>query len=276
METQKRRYLTAKVATEMFKLNPEFLDAEQQRQVTQQVERLLHLQQAIIHSQEAAGVTVSATQLSQAWDNCLAQFDCESSFLASLENQGLHRDGLRSALYDELLCELVMERVSCDVPPLAIEQARAYFDSHRQEFSRAAIWQLSQILITVNNDYPENRRKAVLKRICQVRHLAQTQDFAKLALQYSECPSAMEQGFLGWCEQNKLYPEIAAALPSLAAEQLSEPIETALGFHLVRWHQYKPAKAASFEEVLPLLEQRHSERARTYLQKQWLNSLLAH
>ncbi|QSX34181.1 peptidylprolyl isomerase [Shewanella avicenniae] len=276
METQKRRYLMAKAATEMFKLNPEYLSMDQRQQVELQVERLLQLQRAIINSPEAAGVTVSPEQLSQAWDSCLAQFDCETSFVESLEKQGLDRDGLRSAIYDELLCELVMERVSVDIPPLAIEQARRYYDSHRQEFARDAIWQMSQILITVNNDYPENHRKAVLKRICQVRHLGQRQDFAQLALQYSECPSALERGFLGWCEQSKLFPEIAAVLPTLAVEQLSEPIETELGFHIVRWHQYKPAKNASFEQALPILQQRHDERARKYLQKQWLNRLLAY
>lgn len=274
METQKQRYLMAKVATEMFKLNPEFLSAEQYQQVSQQVSRVIALQQAIIASDEAAGITVSAPQLSQAWEQCLAQFDCESSFVESLQKQGLSREGLRSALYDELLCELVMERVSQPVPPLAIEHARHYFETHRQEFSRAALWQLSQILITVNDDYQDNRRQQVISRIEQVQQQTRTQDFAALALQYSECPSAMERGFLGWCEQTKLFPEIAATLPQLAMEQISEPIETELGFHLVRWHQYKPAKVAYFDEVLPLLEQRHNERARKYLQKQWLNGLL--
>ena len=274
METQQQRYLTIKVATEMFKLNPEFLTREQQQQVAVQVSRLLQLQQAILRSEAAQGVTVSAAQLSQAWDTCLAQFDGDSSFQHSLQQQGLTSEGLRSALYDELRCELVLERVSSDVPPLVLAQAQAYFARHRQEFSRAPLWQLSQILITVNNNYPENRRKAVLKRICMVRHQAQTQDFAQLALQYSECPSALERGFLGWCEQTQLFPQIAAALSDLAAEQVSEPIETELGFHLVRWHQYKPAKIASFDDAWPLLQQRHNERARKYMQKQWLNQLL--
>lgn len=271
METQKRRYLTVKVATELFKLNPELLSAPQQLQVASQVQRLMQLQQAILHSHEAMGIGVSASQLEQAWAQCLAQFDREASFAQSLAKQGLTSEGLRAALYDELRCERVLERVSVDIPPLALEQAQAYFDGHRQEFSRAAIWQLSQILITVNQDYAENRRHAVLKRICHVRHLAQTHDFAQLALQYSECPSAMEQGFLGWCEQDKLYPQIAAVLPSLAEGAVSDPIETELGFHLVRWHQFKPAKVASFDEVLPLLQQRHQQRAKKYLQKQWLN-----
>ncbi|MCH1924031.1 peptidylprolyl isomerase [Shewanella sp. C32] len=274
METQKRRYLTAKVATEMFKLNPEFLKPEQQQQVASQVQRVMQLQQAILGSREAAEISVSAAQLEQTWAQCLAQFDGEASLVQSLQNQGLDAEGLRSALYDELRCELVLDRVCGDIPPLALEQAQAYFAGHRQEFSRAAIWQLSQILITVNHDYPENRRHAVLKRICRVRHLAQTQDFAALALQHSECPSAMEQGFLGWCEQDKLYPQIAAVLPTLAHMQVSDPIETELGFHLVRWHQYKPAKVANFDEVLPLLQQRHHERAKKYLQKQWLNRVL--
>lgn len=274
METQKQRYLTAKVATERFNLNPEFLSAAQQAEVQLQVKQLGRLQQAIIGAPEAVEVVLAPQQLEAAVAECAARFESVAAFTASLAKQGLSEPGLRSALYDELLCEAILDKVTADVPPLPRQQAYEYYLTHPQQFSRSRLWYLKQILITVNNDYAENSQEVAYRRICQVRELTDSQDFAELALRYSECPSAMEQGLLGWCEEDKLFPPIAAVLPLLQIGEVSAPIETELGFHLVQYSEMKPAKIASFHEAWPLLVQRHNERAKKYLQKQWLSRLL--
>ncbi|QUN05332.1 nitrogen fixation protein NifM [Shewanella yunxiaonensis] len=275
METQKQRYLTAKVATERFNLNPEFLSATQQTEVQLQVKQLGRLQQAILGAKEAAGVVLAPQQLDAAVAECAARFESAEAFAVSLAKQGLSEPGFRAALYDELLCEVILDKIAADVPPLSRKQAYEYYLTHQQQFSRGRLWYLKQILITINNDYAENQPDNARSRIRHVRELADSKDFAALALQYSECPSAMEQGLLGWCEESKLFPEIAAALPALQPGEVSAPIETELGFHLVLYTEMKPAKVASFHEAFPLLAQRHNERAKKYLQKQWLNTLMA-
>lgn len=53
---------------------------------------------------------------------------------------------------------------------------------------------MSQILITVNDEYAENTRENALKRIHDIYSKARSKSFAKLAQRHSECPSAMNQG----------------------------------------------------------------------------------
>lgn len=276
MDEQKRRYLTIKLATEKFKLNPELLSSVQRAQVDEEVIKLNIIQSRILASREAQQVNVTRKALDEAYVSCIEQYESKDEFYQALKSQGLTVEGLKCALKDELHCDAILDYVSQDIPPLGRQQALDYYETHKLEFSRAKTWNLSQILITINDDFAENTRENALARIKEVRQKMDSEPFADLAIRYSECPSAVENGYLGWCEEGKLYPELTSALYSLPKEQVSEPIETETGFHLVICHDEKPPCVAPFEEAWPFLQKKHSARAKQYLQRQWISQLTAH
>jgi peptidyl-prolyl cis-trans isomerase C len=275
MDREKQCYLMAKVSTELFQLNPEFLSHEQHIKVAEQVAQILTIHQAILSSKEAQQVSVSSHDIALVCDELQEKYESAASFLSSLHKQGLTEAGFRAVLAEELLCEQVLESISQEIPPLKREQALSYFQAHRLEFSQARTWEMSQILITVNDDFPENCRSQAYHRISEVKNQSSIVDFATLALQHSECPSALERGYLGWCEEGKLFPEISAELYKLQPNQLSAPIATEIGYHLVKYHAQREARVASFEEAWPYLQEKHATRAKQFLQKQWLSQQLA-
>jgi nitrogen fixation protein NifM len=273
MDKQKRRYLTIKIATEKFKLNPEFLSSVQQGEVMVEVEKLHRLQCSILKTREAQKVAVTTPQLMEAFLRCSEQFESEAEFYQTLKKQGLTVEGFKQALRDELHCEKVLEQVSRDIPELNRSQAEEYYQRNKLEFSRARTWRMSQVLITINDEFSENSRGNALKRIHEVREKAQSTPLAELAMIYSECPSALENGYLGWCEEGKLYPAITDALYSLEKETVSPVIETEVGFHLVLWHEQREPYLAPFSEVWPFLQEKHTSRAKAFRQREWLRGL---
>lgn len=274
MDEQKRRYLTIKVATELFQLNPEWLSSQQRCEVDERVARLHALQDKILSAPEANEIAITDQELDQVYQLSVERFPSQEEFMASLKAQHLDEHGLRQALKDELKCEKIMELVSQDIPPLDPSNAMQYFEKHRLAFSQAKTWEMSQILITINDDYAENTRANALARISKIAKQVNTHNFASLALKHSECPSALENGQLGWCEEGKLFPQITNALYKLTPGQISQPIETEIGFHIVQYHRQKEARVATFEEAWPFLQEKHAARARQFLQKQWINHLL--
>lgn len=274
MEAYKRNYLTAKIATDMFKLNPEWLSSMQRVKVDEQVERLYRVQSAILGSAEATSVSVSPKEVDEAFHKLVEGFPSRAEFDATMKGQNITPVELKLVLADELKCDKVMELVSKEFPALDEKQALEYYKTHQHEFSRSDVWEMSQILITVNDEFSENHRDEAWRRIHDVKAQCEYTAFGTLALKYSECPSAMSNGYLGWCEETKLYPQIAACLIDLEKGDVSDVIETELGFHLVRVHQHKAARTASFEEAYPFLQRKHEQRARQYLQKQWISQLL--
>ncbi|WP_413282667.1 nitrogen fixation protein NifM [Vibrio sp. MA40-2] len=265
-----------KIATDKFEMNPDYLSEDQQGIVDKKVKQLAHINNSILRTAEAQQVQVSASELLDAYQQCQKQFESEQAFYATLKQQGLTVEGFKVALRQELHCDKVMEYVAKDVPELDKSRALEYYSQHKTEFSRDKTWKLSQILITINDQFPDNTRAKALARITRIQAEAQQTPFSTLALSHSECPSALHEGLLGWCEEGKLYPEIAEAIHSLPIGQISSPIETEIGFHLLLCHEVKPAQVATFEEVWPFLQKKHTARAKQYLQRQWLNNRLAH
>lgn len=273
MDEQIRQYLSMKLAIEIFQSNPEFLNEQQQQELQQRVDKLYQLQNSILSSSEAQLIKVAQSEVDQAYQSCIDQCESLTQFHQLMSAQQMTAEGLKGALSRELRCEKVLELVSEDAPELQREQALEYYQKHQIDFSRGRTWKLSQILITINPDYEENRRENAWKRINEVREQVPASDFSELALQHSECPSALEDGLLGWCEEGKLYPEIVNSLYSLKPNQVSEPIETEVGFHLVVCHDEKPPYTAPFEEVWPFLQQKHLARAKSFMQRQWMAQL---
>lgn len=274
MDEQKRRYLTIKLATEKYQLNPEYLSSIQTATVAKEVDKLYRLQAGILASDKAQSVTVSRAHLMEAYFSCVQQFESEEAFYRSLKHHGITVEGFKFALKDELHCDMVMELISTEIPELDIAQGKAYYNNNRLEFSRARTWKMSQILITKNDEFSENRPDKALARLTEMAGIANSHNFADLAMRHSECPSALEGGYLGWCEEGKLYSEITSALCSLPQGHVSKPIETELGFHLILCHEERPACVAPFEEVWPFLQEKHAARAKAYLQREWLQQLV--
>lgn len=274
MEAYQRHYLTAKVATERFKLNPQWLSEQQMQEVSTQVEQLFRIQTAVLRSKLGVQTCIHDDELTQAINQVLEGYPSAEQYHSALQGQQLSESELKLALKDELRCNKVLEKISSDVPELSEAAALEHYQANQEKFVRPGLWELSQILITVNSDYEENHREPAFARIQTAKEELKQAEFSQVALKYSECPSAVNDGYLGWCEEPKLFPQIVQQLPTLELMEISSAIETEVGFHLVRVHSVRPGGQVPFEQVFPYLKQKHQQRVKAYIQKQWITQLL--
>jgi peptidyl-prolyl cis-trans isomerase SurA len=87
------------------------------------------------------------------------------------------------------------------------------------------------ILIRINEFVPE---ADALQRARQIRERLQNgAQFAELARLYSEDGSASKGGDLGWVNPGAMVPEFEQAMNQLAPGQISEPIRTQFGVHII-------------------------------------------
>jgi peptidyl-prolyl cis-trans isomerase SurA len=88
------------------------------------------------------------------------------------------------------------------------------------------------ILIKFSEINPETEIK---KRLMSLKERVENgTKFEDLARQYSEDPSASNGGDLGWVSSGDTVPEFEKTVSSLKISEISEPIKTPFGFHLIQ------------------------------------------
>ncbi|MGL6313527.1 peptidylprolyl isomerase [Vibrio sp. WXL103] len=266
-------YQCLKLAQEKFALNLSELESNEQQYINNLAEQTLNLQRKICNSAEARVVHVDDEQIKQAMTEIVEQCGDIYQYHMMLEKHHIDEASLRDILRQELLCNAVLDMVSTNIPELAQQDAYEYYFRHQDKFSRKRCWDVSQILLTINEDFAENTLAAAEERIKQLYSELTLDNFSNMALRHSECPSAVEGGHLGWCEEGKLYPQLESALQWLPNRVISAPIQTELGFHILIRHDEKPPQSASFDEALPSIRALHNKRAKQYLQREWIKGL---
>ena len=145
-----------------------------------------------------------------------------------------------------------------DVTPEALQTFYAdRIDLYTQDEQR----RIAHILIAVSEDQD---RDAAMAQIIEIQsELAAGKPFSELAKTFSEDPgSAAAGGDLGVAERGIFVaPFEAAAFELAAAGEISPPIETEFGFHLIQLSELVPAAVTAFDVVAESVEQAYREEA---------------
>jgi len=146
--------------------------------------------------------------------------------------------------------EVSLERIKSlvDVPEeLLLERYQLAEASYTSAEYRTA----SHILLTLEDGISEDKSKQVRDQLADIRaQIVAGGDFASLARQYSQDPgSAADGGNLGEIERGMMVRPFETALFAMQVGEVSEPIVTTFGWHLIKLEQISGGKIRSFDEV---------------------------
>ena len=99
-----------------------------------------------------------------------------------------------------------------------------------------------------------------------VAALAEGRDFADVAREFSADGSAQQGGVLGWFGPGVMIPEFQAAVEALQPGQVSEPVQTRFGWHVVKLLETRAASVPPLEDVREdLVTQIQRQATRAYI-----------
>jgi peptidyl-prolyl cis-trans isomerase SurA len=104
-------------------------------------------------------------------------------------------------------------------------------------------YQLQHILISMPDAASPEQVQDAQQRLEKIQSLlAEGGDFAEVAAGYSDGQNALEGGELGWRKQGELPSLFAEAVPALSVGEVSQPLRSGSGFHLVRLKDKKKCR----------------------------------
>ena len=153
--------------------------------------------------------------------------------------------------------EISIEDVAQQVEFTAYD-LKEYYENNLDRFVTNEERKSSHILVAIDGDTTDEQAADL---IGEIQSKLETESFEDLARQYSDDPgSAAQGGDLGWAETGLFVPEFESALFSMNVGEVSAPVKTDFGYHLIRMDDIKTGEQQSFDEIEYELELEYSRQ----------------
>jgi parvulin-like peptidyl-prolyl isomerase len=184
---------------------------------------------------------------------------------------------LRQAVELHLQTERLRDLVVGPIEPTE-QELSAYLEEHREDYDTPEEVHARHILIRVPEGASEAEIAQAKKQIEDIKkELENGADFAELAKKYSQDPgSAPNGGDLGFFRRGQMVREFEDAAFSLEPGQISDPVRTQFGFHLIKVEEKKPAQHPELAQIRERVLKDYIAAERTRRFEQFYAELKAH
>lgn len=179
-----------------------------------------------------AKISVTDEDVQKELDKMIEQVGGEEMFNYQLAYSGYTMDQMKEELKNYLTIVKILE------PKIEItdEEINSYFEDNKDRFAQEEEVQASHIL--VDDEETANKVKKLLD---------DGGDFAALAKEYSKDGSAQSGGDLGYFTKGEMIQEFEDAAFSMEIGQVSEPVKSEYGYHIIKVTDKKEAQEATLE-----------------------------
>ena len=174
----------------------------------------------------------------------------------ALAAQGMTPEAYRTQIREDLQRQQLIAREIRGKVSVTPEDIQRYYDAHSSEYATPERLQVAHIVFRLAPDAPPDRVAAITAKADEVRaRLKKSDDFAALAKQYSEDATSEQGGELGWFKKGELLEPMEQAAAKLKIGDVSEPIRTKVGLHIVKLEGREGAGRQNIEEHAEQIKQ---------------------
>lgn len=193
------------------------------------------------------GIQITDEMLNQALTDVAQRNNIKFSELpAALESQGVDYRSYREEMRKEMTLQMVRQRDVYGriyVSPRELDQCVAKSKNapaQNQEYN------LAHILVSIPASATDEQVAERVARADGIRkRAAGGEDFAQLAITYSDSGTALDGGALGWRKGDQLPSIIAEVVPKMQPGEVTEPLRTPSGLHIFKLLDARGAQQAA-------------------------------
>jgi len=166
-----------------------------------------------------------------------------------LETQGSSVAELEDEVKRTLALSKYLEKTVSD------DDKESYFDANKNAFNGARV-KASHILIDTRGMKKEEELEEAKKMIEVVKmEIDKGADFAEMAKKYSNCPSAQKGGDIGFFQRKgSIVEEFAKVAFSMDVGEISDPVKTQFGYHIIKVTEKEDGQDVSYKEVSDMVD----------------------
>jgi len=202
------------------------------------------------------GIKIDDSKVLEQLSDMKKRYDNPKDFEKNLEEANLTETDLKEQIKLGLAIQQLIDQQLVQKITITEPEAKTYYDANLQRFSQPEQVKASHILIKAEPDAGEATTGEAKKKIEMIqKRVKDGEDFAALAKEFSEGPSASKGGDLGYFGPGRMVKPFETAAFNLKPGEVTDIVKTRFGYHLIKVTDKKPAKQITFEEVQEKLKQ---------------------
>jgi peptidyl-prolyl cis-trans isomerase C len=207
-------------------------------------------QELLLQESRKKGVTVLPEEVEKQFSTVRNRYPTKEEFIEAIARINLTEDELKKKISKVFAINLFVNNQIIDKITVTDEEAKSYYDSHRDILKQPAQVKASLILIKLDLSADKEKTAAAEKKIKIIQEkLEAGEDFAELAKQYSEDPSSVKGGDLGYFSRGQTMKSIEDIAFALKPNDVSDAVQTPIGLQIIKVFDKKPEKNPSYEKV---------------------------
>jgi len=205
------------------------------------------------------------TSEKQTVDNIMSRIESEAggaeALQVYLETVSVSRQELRDSVQQSILAQQLIDTAIRPAVEVTDEDVDTFYNENPQMFQQPEQVNARHILIMAKEDATAEAKAEARQRAEKARQRALAgEDFATLAEELSEGPSAPNGGDLGFFSADRMVKPFADAAFALQPGEISEVVETQFGYHVIKVEERRPPSTQSLDEVRESLKNALVER----------------
>jgi peptidyl-prolyl cis-trans isomerase SurA len=193
-------------------------------------------------------VQVTDADLEKAMQNILKRNNfTKEQLIADLNHKGVSFEKYNQDLRVQLKKLKFMGQVIAPKVRVTNADLDEFFAEHSEHFSNYQSVEIAQVILPLSATASESERQVVLKKADEVAKKAKDGDkFEGLGKKYSMNPQTAEKGFY---PVSQLAPTVAKAIEDLKPGQISRPVRSSLGIHIVKLFSRKTLAGDEYQAL---------------------------
>lgn len=227
----------------------------------------------ILQEAKKQEIKVSEEEIEERLKQVKSQFPNNDEFKKILKSQNLTISDLEEKYKEQIMIKNIINKEVRSKIKVTPTEVNKYYEGHLGEFEIPAQVRVQTILIRKSDKQPkgESEPQSIIKKV--YNKLKQNADFSKLAREYSQDPSAIDDGDMGYIKKNQMMEKIDEVLFSLEVGETSDVIETKIGYHIFKVTDKKEPSTKSFEEARVNIEDILFQKKAKIRYDQWIANL---
>lgn len=193
------------------------------------------LVEQMILEQEAAklGITVSDPEIDMSIENIRTKAGMSHEQMEEmLKKENLTKEQFRKQWRLQIISGKLVNSIVKGRVAVTDDEIESLYKEYYGNIENSDEVQIAHILISVNEQQPER----ALEKASRIAELAKSgNDFSKLVAEYSDDTFSKEkEGVLGYFKKGELVSELEAVVAITEVGEVSGPVQTASGFHIIK------------------------------------------